>query len=79
MAQSFDQAFAQFRYGGRLVAGGLEVRNEPEVGHINLVSLESEYTAGRAYRTPVLVWFRAVRHLASRTQAASTNSGRATC
>ena len=39
MAQAFGQAFAQFIDRLGLVAGGLEVGNEPKVGHRNLVGV----------------------------------------
>ncbi len=39
MAQAFGQAVAQLLDGGRLVAGRLEVGNEPKLRHLNLVSV----------------------------------------
>jgi hypothetical protein len=38
MAQTLGQAFAQLFDGNGLVAGRLEVGDEPEVGHLDLAS-----------------------------------------
>ena len=46
MVQAPGQTFAQLLDRGRLVAGRFEVGNQPEVGHINLVSVRSSIPEG---------------------------------
>src|ERR1035437_2123467 len=55
MAQTPGQAFAQFLDRIGLVAGRLEVGNEPKIGHFDLVSVGVEYTPRRDNSTGVLL------------------------
>jgi hypothetical protein len=53
MAKTLGQALAETIYGRGLVAGGLEVGDELEIGHFNLGSGRCKYTVRDPFRTIV--------------------------